>query len=112
MSKRTYDMYQKESRRLFLQDYWLHLAGFAYLQYTNQGRGAVLISNSSDANELMYLSLDAVGGYPEIKKAMQEYDPEQQIVTVVALAGVVAIDVFRGEPSPPNVSRVLSRKKR
>lgn len=112
MSGRTYDMYQKESRRHFLEDYWLHLAGFAYLQYTNQGRGAVLISNSSDANELMYLSLDAVGGYPEIKKAMQEYDPELQIVTAVALAGIVAIDVFRGEPSPPNASRVLSRKKR
>jgi len=43
---------------------------------------------------------------------MQEYDPELQLVTVVALAGVVAIDVFRGEPSPPSAYRVLSRRKR
>jgi hypothetical protein len=111
MNKRTYDMNDKKSRRHFLEDYWVYLAGFAYSHYSKKGRGAVLISNSSDANGLMYLSLDGVGNYPEIKKAMQEYNPEQQIVAVIALVGVVSIDVYRGEPSPPSASRALSRRK-
>ena len=112
MGKRTYDLNVQASRRYFLEDYWLPLSGYAYGQYLINGRGTILISNSSDASELMYISQDVVSGYPEISKVVKEYDPETQIVAVFALAGVVPIEVYRGEPSPPSAYRASTRRKK
>jgi len=105
-------MYNQESRRLFLEDYWLHLSGYAYGQYLRAGRGAILIGNSPDASELSYITQEVVGSYPEINKAIQEYDPELQIVAVIPLSGTVMIDVYRAEPSPPGAYRALARRKK
>ncbi len=47
----SYNMHKTEGRRLFLEHYWLHLAGFAYAQYLRKNRGALLVSGSADENE-------------------------------------------------------------
>jgi hypothetical protein len=109
---RIYDMYVTEGRRQFLEDYWLNLAGFAYGQYLQLGRGALLLSGSNaDESEMMYISHTQLSNYPDIKKVVGDYDPDMQIVAIIALPGVLALQTYKGEPSPPEIYRVQSRRK-
>ncbi len=108
---RQYDMSISEGRRLFIDDYWLHFAAFAYGQYMLNGRGAVLVSGSTtDENEMMYVTLQQLAHYPDIAKGVQDYDPEAQIVVIIALPGILALQIHKGEPTPPNTFRVMSRR--
>ncbi|GEM_PF-3318524 len=110
---RIYDMSLAEGRRMFLDDYWLHLADFAYRQYLENGRGAVIISGSNmDENEMLYISLGQLAAYPDIAKAVQDYDPEAQIVVIIALPGILALQTYKGEPPPQNVVRVMERSRK
>ena len=110
---RIYDMSLAEGRRLYLDDYWLHLANFAYSQYLENGRGAIIVSGSNiDEHEMMYIMSGQLTAYADITKAVQEYDPESQIVVIIALPDILALQTYKGEPSPQNVMRVMMRRKK
>jgi len=109
----TYDVSVPEGRRLYIEDFWLNFASFAYDQYVHLGRGAVLLSGTSlDENEMMYIAIEQLMNYPEIVKAVQEYDPETQIVVIMALPGILALQTYKGEPPPPSTYRAMNRRNR
>ena len=110
---RIYDMSLAEGRRLYLDDYWLHLADFAYRNYLENGPGAIIVSGSNiDEKELMYILLSQLTSYPDIAKAVQDYDPESQIVVIFALPGVLALQTYKGEPPPQYVMRAMARRQK
>jgi hypothetical protein len=110
MAMRTYDLGIPDGRRSFISDYWLHFAGYAYGQYLENGRGAVLLSGSTmDENEMLFIPLSQLGNYPDIVNSVEKYNPEFQIVVVMALPGLLAVHAQKGDPSPPEAYRFVSR---
>jgi hypothetical protein len=109
----TYDLSQSEGRRQFLEDYWLNLAGFAYGQFMQAGRGALLLSGSNiDESEMLYIVYNQLIHYPDIYKVVNDYEPELQIVAIFTLPGVLALQTYKGEPAPPEVYRFANRRSR
>jgi hypothetical protein len=108
-----YELSLPEGRRQFLEDYWLNLAGFAYEQFMQVGRGALLLSGSNlDDSEVLYIGFNQLTNYPDISKAVNDYEPELQIVAIFTLPGILALQTYKGEPAPPEVFRFISRRNR
>lgn len=111
MGFKTYDLALQGGRRSFIEDYWLHFAGFAYGKYMENGRGAVLMSGSSvDENEMMYVTQAQLANYADVSRNVEKYDPEYQVVVIMALPGLLAVQMQKGEPTPPEAYRFMSRR--
>jgi hypothetical protein len=108
---RLYDFGLPEGRRSFIEDYWLHFAAFAYQNYLESGRGAVLLSGSSaDDHEMMFITQAQLAGYVDISHNVDVYDPEYQIVVIMALPGLLAVHTQKGDPVPPEAYKFMSRR--
>ena len=108
---KLYDLGTPDGRKSFISDYWLHFAGYAYGQYLENGPGAVLLSGSTvGENEMLYIPLSQLGNYPDIANSVDKYNPEYQIVVVMALPGLLSVHAQKGDPPPAEAYRFMSRR--
>ena len=95
-SGRIEDLDTPEAHLKFIGSQWRDFAAFAFRKYLSEGRGAVVIdlrnASKTGANLQIrtYYVQDAgdrlanLGGWPsdEIKEAISDYDPEQDVVFI------------------------------
>ena|SRR5437660_11312055 len=95
-SGRIEDLDTPEAHLKFIGSQWRDFAAFAFQKYLSEGRGAVVIdlrnaSKSGDSLQIRtYYVADAserlasLVGWPsdEIKEAISDYDPEQDVVFI------------------------------
>ena len=79
---------------------WLFLAAVAWAGYCSDGRGTVLVSEYGTT----YHPGSPCDGHAELVTA---YDPEREaVVALVGSAGIHAVHVVTGWPTPPDAVRV------